>query len=168
MQNDSMDRFDELFEDLAGQAEAERQREREGEFSDLVAESYYESTFTQRLGGSVGARIDLHTAAGRIAGQLTSVGDGCCLIDDTVLVMLASVEKVRLAGGAHSAEVRGRSARSILGQWCAERKRVRIDTADTAAEGTLHAAARDYVQLRERGMFELVPLRKIAAVRLLD
>ena len=166
--NVGMDRFDELFADLEGQAAAERAREREGEFGDLVAENFYEVTFVERLAGAVGERVDLRTVSGAVSGVLTSVGEGCCCIDGGVLVMLAAVEGVALKPREHAVQERWRSARSILGQWCAERKQVRVETAGTTLEGTLHAVARDYLQLRRRGAFELVPLRRISVVRVLQ
>lgn len=163
----SMDRFDELFADLEGQAAAERAREREGEFGDLVAESFYEVTFVERLAGAVGEHVDLRTASGTVSGVLTSVGEGCCCVDGGALVMLAAVEGVALKAREHAVQGHRRSARSILGQWSAERAQARVETAGTALEGMLHAVARDYLQLRRRGAFELVPLRRISVVRVL-
>ena len=162
-----MDRFDELFADLEGQAAAEAAREREGEYGDLVAESFYEVTFVERLAGAVGQHVHLRTASGAVSGTLVSVGEGCCCLEGEVLVMLAAVEGAALRPREHAVQGRWRSARSILGQWCAQRAQVRVETAGASLEGLLHAVARDYLQLRRRGVFDLVPLRRISVVRIL-
>lgn len=181
------DRFLRLFEDLEAQERGREQHERLGEYSDLVAGEAADHSLTDRIAGSVGARVGVTVAGVRFAGRLQRVSltwisvaaDG----GGEVLIALAHVDELRVGSRAHAAPAESLSFASPLRAWREERMPCAVAVLGAAGGvrtlvGTLSLVASDYLEVeeashrditRERGGTPagglLVPLSRVAFVR---
>lgn len=173
------DVFD-LFEDLEAQADALWQAERAVELADRAQSEYANVTLAGRLMASVGGEIALDLPlVGRLAGRLSRVGQGWCLLGTTVagteqewVVLLDQVSAVHGASPRSVPEVAWTGwhrlgVRSALRRLADARAECLVHLgAGGPHEGMVGRVGADFAEIRTRsGEDVLVPYRNLVAVQ---
>ena len=177
-----MGRWEELFGDLAGQAEAADAAEHAAEVGDRSRREHALLTLADRLRPAVGSALLVTCAgAGPVRGVLREVGPDWLLLEDDTLVAAAAVLGITGAGARAEVSARQVDARLDL-RWALrglarDRSGVRLVLVDgTTLAGTVDRVAADHLDLAEHPEGEarrasavrqvrLVPLPAIAVVR---
>ena len=166
-------RWDALFDDLAGQAEALEHAERAAEIDDRTRAEVGSVGFLDRLRAAGGVALRLRTPAGPVSGTLSRVGRDWLLLDEDagreVLVPLAAVltasglPALAAVPGTMDAVTRRLGLWFVLRRLARDRARVRVLLADgSATSGTIDRVGADFVELA------VVPpgeVRRASAVR---
>jgi hypothetical protein len=174
-------RWDELFDDLEAQFDAEADAQRSAEVSDRTRRETARLQLLDRLCGSVGTEVRVSVrGVGSLAGRLVDVGCDWLLLQGgssgAALVPISAVLLVRgLRPDSTSADLRGPvvgrlDVRYALRALARDRSRVIVALIDgSRASGTVARVGADFVELAEHPVDEecrrgLVPSRATVAV----
>jgi hypothetical protein len=172
-------RWEQLFADLEGQADAALRAEREAEVAERTRQEVGRLRLVDRLRAAHGARLVLRVlGAGVLTGTVADVGADWVLLEEPdgrgALVPLAGV--VALSGTGARSELPGSEGaveqrldlRYALRRLVRDRATVEVVLGDgTTVAGTLDRVAADHVDLAQHGVDEARRARAVRQVLLL-